>query len=175
MINSKNPYFNKVRDFHQLMNGELQTTPIAYKHQEVLYRAGFKLEEIVEFLHAASENDSEFQCGVQSLHRALDQAVEKVARSGPATISLRDQVDALLDLLYFTYGSFVKIGVDPDPIFDLVHAANMGKIFPDGKPHFDPLTQKILKPADWEERFAPEEKIRLELERQQQTTQTLEE
>ena len=66
------------------------------------------------------------------------------------------QVDALIDLLYLTYGSFVLMGVDPKPFFDTVHEANMGKIFPDGKAHFDPVTHKILKPSDWEERFAPE-------------------
>ncbi len=42
----------------------------------------------------------------------------------------------------------------------------MGKIFPDGKAHFDPVTHKILKPSDWEERFAPEPHIKRELDRQ---------
>lgn len=42
----------------------------------------------------------------------------------------------------------------------------MGKRFPDGKAHFDPVTHKILKPADWEERFAPEGPIQEALEEQ---------
>jgi cof family protein len=42
----------------------------------------------------------------------------------------------------------------------------MGKIFPDGKAHFDPVTHKILKPDDWEEKYAPEPAIKEELERQ---------
>ena len=36
----------------------------------------------------------------------------------------------------------------------------------DGKAHFDPVTHKILKPSDWEERFAPEPHIKRELDRQ---------
>ena len=36
----------------------------------------------------------------------------------------------------------------------------MGKIFPDGKAHFDPVTHKILKPDDWEEKYAPEPAIK---------------
>ncbi|MGB4962799.1 MAG: HAD family hydrolase, partial [Streptococcus suis] len=36
----------------------------------------------------------------------------------------------------------------------------------DGRAHFDPVTHKILKPNDWEERFAPERKIEVELKRQ---------
>ena len=62
-------------------------------------------------------------------------------------------MDALIDTLYFTYGSFVLMGVDPERIFDIVHEANMGKVFPDGKAHFDPVTHKILKPDDWEEKY----------------------
>ena len=58
-------------------------------------------------------------------------------------------MDALIDTLYFTYGSFVLMGVDPERIFEIVHQANMGKIFPDGKAQFDPVTHKILKPEGW--------------------------
>jgi len=72
----------------------------------------------------------------------------------------------MIDLLYFTYGSLVLSGIDPYEIFNAVHRANMGKIFPDGRPHFDPITHKVLKPEDWEEKFAPEGKIKKELERQ---------
>ena len=36
----------------------------------------------------------------------------------------------------------------------------MGKIFPDGKAHFDPVTHKILKPDNWEEKYAPEPAIK---------------
>ena len=42
----------------------------------------------------------------------------------------------------------------------------MGKIFPDGKAHFDPVTHKILKPDNWKEKYAPEPAIKKEIERQ---------
>ena len=42
----------------------------------------------------------------------------------------------------------------------------MGKIFPDGKAQFDPVTHKILKPEGWEEKYAPEPAIKKELARQ---------
>ena len=82
------------------------------------------------------------------------------------TDTLVEQVDALCDLLYFTYGSFSLLGVDPAPILKIVHEANMGKLFPDGMPHYHPVTHKVMKPADWEERFAPEPRIKAEIERQ---------
>ena len=105
------------------------------------------------------------------MHEALDKAAAKVRSKREAEISLVGQVDALIDMLYFTYGSFVLMGVDPERIFDIVHQANMGKIFPDGKAHFDPVTHKILKPDDWEEKYAPEPAIERELERQIQAYQ----
>ena len=105
------------------------------------------------------------------MHEALDKAAAKVRSKSNADISLVGQVDALIDTLYFTYGSFVLMGVDPERIFDIVHQANMGKIFPDGKAHFDPVTHKILKPDDWEEKYAPEPAIERELERQIQAYQ----
>ncbi|MEL5940080.1 HAD family hydrolase, partial [Tetragenococcus halophilus] len=76
--------------------------------------------------------------------------------------------DALADIMYFTYGSFVLLGVDPQPIMDIVHQANMGKVFPDGKPHYDKKTNKVLKPANWEAYIAPEGKITKELQRQKE-------
>ncbi|HEM6219764.1 TPA: HAD family hydrolase [Streptococcus suis] len=166
MFQSKDSNFNKVKSFHAVMDGDTQETPKVYDWQSALFRAGFKVEELVEFVHAASENEEVFQEGLSQLHKDLDKAAQKISDKRSASISLQNQVDALLDILYFTYGSFVLMGVDPAPIFDLVHAANMGKVFPDGKAHFDPITHKILKPDDWEEKFAPENRITEELERQ---------
>ena len=130
------------------------------------HRADFKIEELVEFVRASSNSDEDFQAAVAEMHRALDKAATKVSKNIPAKQDLIGQVDALIDTLYFTYGSFVLMGVDPERIFEIVHQANMGKIFPDGKAHFDPVTHKILKPDDWEEKYAPEPAIKKELERQ---------
>ena len=125
----------------------------------------------MEFLRAASPSEEVFEQSVQSLHEAVNKAAEKVKKKSKAEMSLVGQVDALIDMLYFTYGSFVLMGVDPEYLFEIVHRANMGKLFPDGKAHFDPITHKILKPDDWEENYAPEPAIKKELERQIQAYQ----
>ncbi|MBM7635369.1 HAD-IIB family hydrolase [Streptococcus saliviloxodontae] len=164
---SSDENFNKVKDFHQLMDGETCETPRLYDMVEGGHRSDFKVEEIVEFLYAACQGNPElFEQAVANLHQAVDKAAKKVLSKPHPESPLVGQVDALTDLLYLTYGSFVLMGVDPKPFFDTVHEANMGKIFPDGKAHFDPVTHKILKPDDWEERFAPEPSIRRELDRQ---------
>ena len=109
------------------------------------------------------------------LHSAIDRAAIKVQSKEHPETPMVGQVDALTDLLYFTYGSFVLMGVDPQPIFETVHESNMGKMFPDVKAHFDPVTHKVLKPADWEKHYAPEAAIKKELDKQlQKSLQKLE-
>ena len=63
------------------------------------------------------------------------------------------------------------MGVNPTKIIEIVHQANMGKLFPDG-PHYDPETNKVLKPENWEQDFAPEAKIKAEIQRQLKITET---
>ena len=163
---SRDYHFNKVKAFHHMMDERTQEEPKAWDLEGATHRADFKIEELVEFIRAASPSEEDFEQAVGQLHQALDQAAEKVAKKTPAKQDLVGQVDALIDTLYFTYGSFVLMGVDPERIFDIVHQANMGKMFPDGKAHFDPVTHKILKPDDWEEKYAPEPAIKKEIERQ---------
>ena len=163
---SRDYHFNKVKAFHHMMDERTQEEPKAWDLEGATHRADFKIEELVEFVRAASNSDEDFQAAVAEMHRALDKAATKVSKKIPAKQDLIGQVDALIDTLYFTYGSFVLMGVDPERIFEIVHQANMGKVFPDGKAHFDPVTHKILKPDDWEEKYAPEPAIKKEIERQ---------
>jgi cof family protein len=163
---SRDYHFNKVKAFHHMMDERTQEEPKAWDLEGATHRADFKIEELVEFVRASSNSDEDFQAAVAEMHRALDKAVTKVSKNIPAKQDLIGQVDALIDTLYFTYGSFVLMGVDPERIFEIVHQANMGKVFPDGKAHFDPVTHKILKPDDWEEKYAPEPAIKKEIERQ---------
>ena len=163
---SRDYHFNKVKAFHHMMDERTQEEPKAWDLEGATHRADFKIEELVEFVRASSNSDEDFQAAVAEMHKALDKAATKVSKNIPAKQDLIGQVDALIDTLYFTYGSFVLMGVDPERIFEIVHQANMGKVFPDGKAHFDPVTHKILKPDDWEEKYAPEPAIKKEIERQ---------
>ena len=115
----------------------------------------------------AEGDEAEFSDLVEKLHESVEQAKEKVLTKGEKVEdALTAEVDALTDLLYFTYGSFALIGVDPQPIFEIVHRANMGKLFPDGKPRYHPVTNKVMKPEDWQQNYAPEPLIKEEINRQ---------
>ncbi len=71
--------------------------------------------------------------------------------------TLVDQTDAIIDLLYFAFGTLVEMGVPcPYTLFKEVHRANMDKLWADGKPHYRE-DGKIVKPAGWQ---GPEEALR---------------
>lgn len=164
---SKEPY-QMARAFHETFAPTPPNAPKAFSKERGSFRAGFKAEEIVEFLYGVAEGDeAEFKELVERLHESVDQAKEKVlAKAETVEDPLIAEVDALTDLLYFTYGSFALIGVDPQPIFEIVHRANMGKLFPDGKPRYHPVTNKVMKPEDWQQKYAPEPLIKEEIDRQ---------
>lgn len=163
-----NEPYQMAREFHETFAPAPPEQPKAFSKERGSFRAGFKVEEIVEFLYGAAEGDTaEFNELVKNLHTSIDQAQKKVlAKKETVEDPLIAEVDALTDLLYFTYGSFALIGVDPKPIFEIVHRANMGKLFPDGKPRYHPITNKVMKPEDWQAKFAPEPLIKKELDRQ---------
>ncbi|MGK0550958.1 HAD family hydrolase [Enterococcus faecalis] len=167
MTDTNNPY-QMVGEFHETFSPKTVSEPTAFPPEAAAFRAEFKVEEIVEFLYSSAYNDHEkFQELVSGLKKAVDQAQAKIlAKEKPVTDPLVEEVDALVDLLYFTYGSFYLMGVDPTRLMEIVHQANMGKLFPDGKPHYHPVTNKVLKPDNWEQDFAPEANIKAELVRQ---------
>lgn len=62
--------------------------------------------------------------------------------------SIAQQADAMVDLIYLAVGTLVELGVPPGRVFELVHAANMGKRWPDGTSRLDG-EGKVLKPPTW--------------------------
>lgn len=74
----------------------------------------------------------------------LEQAAQRKDPSGGTVVS-PELIDALVDILYVTYGMGVELGLDLEPFFELVHEANMkkgpGPVRADGKK---------LKPEGWE-------------------------
>lgn len=82
--------------------------------------------------------------------------------------TLEDQVDAAIDKLYFAIGDLVELGVKPFNLFKIVQEANMGKLWNiDGKliPQYKE-DGKVKKPPQWEEKYAPEKRLKEEIKRQ---------
>lgn len=56
--------------------------------------------------------------------------------------------DALADIAYVTYGAALTYGIDLDAVLREVHASNMSKLGPDGRPVMR-ADGKVLKPATY--------------------------
>lgn len=63
--------------------------------------------------------------------------------------SINEQADAIIDLIYFCLGALVEMGIKPDNLFEIVHQANMAKIWDDGKPRYN--DGKVVKPPTWKD------------------------
>jgi predicted HAD superfamily Cof-like phosphohydrolase len=66
--------------------------------------------------------------------------------------NITDQADAMIDLIYFALGTLVEMGVKPQKLFDIVHEANMTKLWEDGKPRYN-SDGKTIKPPGWQDPF----------------------
>lgn len=88
--------------------------------------------------------------------------MEEEVREFREAATLEDQADAMVDLLYFALGTLVEMGIDGEPLFHIVHRANMTKLWPDGKPRFGD-DGKVQKPPTWRN---PAEALRAEIARQ---------
>ena len=62
-----------------------------------------------------------------------------------------EQADAMIDLMYFALGTMVEMGLEPDELFEIVQQANMAKLWPDGKPPYNPKDGKVIKPDPLED------------------------
>lgn len=122
---SINYEFNMVKDFHKAFNHPYSDKPKLMDMDRANKRYSWILEEINEFIKATTEND------------------------------LYEQVDAMIDVIYFALGTLVELGVPPAEIFSIVQTANMSKLFADGKPHYNDIG-KVIKPEGWED---PHDKI----------------
>lgn len=170
---NQNESYEGVKAFHKAFNHPAPEKPVAIPVDVAIKRASWTMEELVEFLHASvGGNPEEFSKALTEFGNAFNAAVEKQLKEGEyedksdAEILVR-QVDALTDISYFNYGSFVVAGVNPQPFFNIVQAANMGKLDREtGKPIIRESDGKIMKPSYWEAEFAPEPKLRAELAKQ---------
>ncbi|WP_078392031.1 hypothetical protein [Shouchella patagoniensis] len=75
-----------------------------------------------------------------------------------------DQADAMIDLMYLALGTMVEMGVKPEQLFNIVHEANMSKLWEDGKPRLNEMG-KIIKPPHF---IAPEPLLYEEIMKQKE-------
>lgn len=111
----------KIKDFHVTMGGVAPDTP-------TMPNAG--LLDLRKTL-------------IREEYNEVNEQYDKLI-SGESN-DLTNLIHELTDLLYVTYGAIWACGVDPDPVFEEVHSANMRKL--DGPRRAD---GKVLKPEGWQ-------------------------
>lgn len=165
----KNPknisQFEQTREFHIAFDCPAPVVPTELSDKLAMNRAAFILEEVIELLYATAGNQERFKQFFDELIDRAELTFDKQLKKPFPKSKLIGQIDAFTDILYFGNGGFVELGVVPDNIYSIVHAANMGKLFPDGKPHYNEVG-KVIKPDNWEQEFAPEPKIEKEVTNQ---------
>lgn len=156
----------QVQEFHEAFGHPVAAKPTAVSDQLAIARTIWTAEELVEFLYATADNDKEkFGEFMAALYKGIEKAELKSLQGPPVKNKLVEQMDALTDVNYFVQGTFTVAGVEPQPLFDIVQEANMGKLWEDGRARFRE-DGKILKPENWERDFAPEPRLTKEIERQ---------
>jgi len=154
--------YEQVKEFHEACGEEMASSPTMLSNGPLITNNWLTgcVHLITEEIKAVSSQKSFGQDIGGQVAKRISWMLEEITEFAAAD-TIEDQVDALIDLMYFTIGTFTLMGVEPESIFDIVHAANMGKVT-DGKVSRNEQG-KILKPDGWE---APEPKIVAEIERQ---------
>ena len=107
--------FELVEDFMEAMGQEVNAIP-TFPEEEIQRLRLDLIEEELDELHYAIDNKD-----------------------------MVEIADALGDLLYVVYGAGHAFGIDLDECFKEIHASNMSKLGPDGKP-IKREDGKVLKP-----------------------------
>jgi predicted HAD superfamily Cof-like phosphohydrolase len=111
---------------------------------------GHPAPEAPELLHATS---------VERRAAWIEEEAEELREAE----TIADQADAFIDIIYFALGGLVNLGVRPERLWDIVQAANMAKLGPDGAPHHRPGDGKVIKPDGWQD---PGPLLHAEIDRQ---------
>jgi predicted HAD superfamily Cof-like phosphohydrolase len=109
----------QVREFHEAFGVPVLPTPQMPHEERRKLRYRILKEEFEEYV--AAENDDD----------------------------LAEVADALGDMAYIIAGTALEYGIPLDRVLDAIHASNMAKLGPDGKP-LKREDGKVIKPDGWQ-------------------------
>lgn len=115
-----------------------------------------QLEQVHEFNKAFGIHENKTFGALQSPAKAqlsIDMLAEELREYAQAMRDYNDVevADALMDILYLTYGAILKHGLSPSTaikLFNEVHASNMSKLDSDGKPIYR-TDGKVMKSENY--------------------------
>lgn len=159
--------FGLVKSFHQAFNHPAPHKPTVMDFATAYNRSKWVLEELIE--HMAATDVEELSAVRDRLHKDLDTMLDtEISKSENNNFDnkeevLMNQMDALIDQLYFVYGSLVVQGINPENPFKIVNSYNMDKLQDGEIVYKDKERKKIGKRKGW---LPPDEDLKEELRRQ---------
>jgi len=128
---------NQVLQFHEKMGIPIQSDgPKVPSNDRIRLRMRMKVEEFFETLRAVYPNHI-------SMTRT-EMFVSDIVEFGVIRVNLPQLVDGICDQAYINEGTLIEFGVNPYPIAEAIHQANMRKV---GGPMRE--DGKQLKPDGW--------------------------
>lgn len=133
-----------VREFMVALDQPTPEKPTELSLKRMELRLSLILEEFDELFHACPFGEDIDDPTWLHLQRADGTSLRIPQFDRTPKLDRVEQIDALIDILYVTYGMATEMGVDLEPFFDEVHASNMRKV---GGPIDE--RGKRLKPPGW--------------------------
>lgn len=109
----------KVSEFHRVMGVSQPTTPIIPNEAIVRYRVRMLAEEFFELLDATFSQTNQSYAAMRAVMTHIEFSL--------LNLKPDEFFDALTDIAYINDGTWLEFGVDGEPVFELVHAANLAK------------------------------------------------
>lgn len=136
------PLRAQVVEFHRAFGHPVAERPTIPPDDRVRFRLRLIAEEFFDLLEA---------CGVvPELDSGGDIGwlVKSIIDDSTPVVDMAEFADACGDLDYVIEGARLEFGIDGAPVATAIHAANMSKLGPDGKP-IRRADGKSLKPDGW--------------------------
>lgn len=157
--------FEQVREFHLAFKHPAPDKPTVMDFDTAYNRSKWVIEEVIEHLHATDDIQlsANFNNLIEDVGDMINKELSKPDVPETDEERLIAQADALIDQLYFVFGSLVSQGINPDKLFEIVNSYNMDKL-EDGKIVYkDEGKTKIGKRKGW---LPPDEELKAEIRKQ---------
>lgn len=158
--------YEKVLQFTRESGFPIPDEPEKMSEDEVFFLAKMLLDEIMEMCASVSYSKDYKQRLIKLIEDSRDYNVNFTTMSDDEIIA--EQVDSVVDQMYYAFNAMAKKNVDVSKVFDLVHEANMNKKI-DGV-FLKRADGKIIKPPNWRTPDIVSEVKRQRSEKKKKTT-----
>jgi predicted HAD superfamily Cof-like phosphohydrolase len=135
-----------VREFNLAAQQPCPDIPEVMSRDQIAFLSKMILDEVMELWATVMGPEETKSTLITMITDA--KPLEKLEYTDPVD-QIADQADALVDIQYYMHNAACKHGINLDPVFDAVHAANMAKR--DASGVFQRRVDgKIIKPSGWQ-------------------------